>query len=192
MQPEQFRQWLHDNRLLGVRISFNNPALRASLTSGLADWLWRSAEAAQAPLMILAPQLSSLIGMIARQHPSLRIVVDHMAIPRGMKAPDAFQHLPELTALAQYDNVAVKMGGVPNYAKGERYPYPQLLGYIRQVIDAYGPSRCFWASDLSRLHGSYSECVSLFREELSWLTTDERAAVMGGGIGDWLNWSTAT
>jgi L-fuconolactonase len=189
MEPNELRTWLDSHRMLGVRISFNNPVLRAKLTSGLADWLWQSAEAAGVPVMILAPQLSALLGMVARRHPALKIVVDHMAIPRGMKAPAAFQHLPELIALAKYENVAVKMGGVPNYAQMEPYPYPSLLGYVRQVIEAYGPMRCFWASDLSRLHGPYSECVSMFRDGLDWLNSDERAAIMGRGIGQWLRWS---
>ena len=188
--PESFREWLQSNRMHGVRISFNNPALRANLAGGSADWLWESAEAAGAPVMVLAPQLCALIGMIARRHPKLRIVVDHMAIPRGMKAPAAFQHLPELTALAKYENVAVKMGGVPNYADKDSYPYRSLHGYVRQVIDDYGPMRCFWASDLSRLHGTYAECANMFREGLDWLTADERDAIMGRGLGKWLNWTT--
>ena len=188
MERDAFREWLLRNRLLGVRIAFNNSILRANLAVGLADWLWASAEAAGAPLMILAPQLSALIGMIARRHPGLRIVVDHMGIPRGMKAPNAFQHLPELIALAKYDNVAVKMGGVPNYADNDAYPYRSLHGYLRQVIDAFGPMRCFWASDLSRLRGPYAECVGMFREGLDWLSEEERAAILGRGLAKWLNW----
>jgi L-fuconolactonase len=183
-----FRQWLIVNHLFGIRVSFNSAALRATLASGQADWLWERAEAAGAPVMLHAPQLSALIGMIARKHPTLKIVVDHMAIPRGLKAPDAFAHLPELKALAKYDNVAVKMGGVPNYANDE-YPYRSLHGYLQQVIDAFGPMRCFWASDFSRLIGSYKQCVTLFRDELGWLTANERAAIMGAGICKWLGWS---
>lgn len=187
-QPEAFSEWLRGNRLSGIRISFNNTALRATLTGGHADWLWKSAEAAGAPVMILAPQLTALIGMIARTYPALKIVVDHMAIPRGMKAPAAFSHLPELKALAKYSNVAVKMGGVPNYADNDVYPYRSLRGYLRQVIDAFGPMRCFWGSDFSRLYGSYKECAGMFRDELDWLSADERAAIMGQGICKWLNW----
>lgn len=186
--PAAFRQWLATNHLLGIRVSFNSAALRATLASGQADWLWESAEAAGAPVMLLAPQLSALIGMIARRHPALKIVVDHMAIPRGLKAPDAFAHLPELQALAKYHNIAVKMGGVPNYAN-DTYPYRSLHGYLRQVIEAFGPMRCFWASDFSRLVGSYAQCVTLFRDELDWLTTDERAAIMGEGLCKWLRWA---
>jgi L-fuconolactonase len=185
-----FRDWLSANRLLGIRISFNNTAQRAILASGQVDWLWRSAEAAGAPVMLLAPQLAALIGTIARQHPALRIIVDHMAIPRGSKVPGAFAHLPELAALARYDNVAVKMGGVPNYANDE-YPYRSLHGYLRQVIDAFGPMRCFFASDFSRLAGSYAQCVSMLRDELDWLTPEERAAIMGKGLCRWLNWQPA-
>jgi L-fuconolactonase len=187
MGIDAFREWLSRNSLRGIRISFNSPALRANLASGHADWLWQSAEGAGAPVMILAPQLSAYLGTIARQHPALKIVVDHMAIPRGLKAPAAFAHLPELIALAKYDNVAVKMGGVPNYAT-DGYPYRSLHGYLRQVIDAFGPMRCFWGSDFSRLVGSYAECASMFRDELDWLTTDERAALMGRGLCSWLNW----
>jgi L-fuconolactonase len=190
MDADSFREWLNQNGLCGIRISFNSPALRAVLTSGHADWLWKSAEGAGAPVMILAPHLSAFVGLIARQHPALKIVVDHMAIPRGLKAPAAFAHLPELKALAKYSNVAVKMGGVPNYAN-DAYPHRSLHGYLRQVIDAFGTMRCFWGSDFSRLVGSYAECVSMFRDELDWLTVNERAAIMGLGLCKWLNWSTS-
>jgi L-fuconolactonase len=182
-----FRAWLTSQALLGVRVSFNNPALRAVLTGGQADWLWASAEGAGAPVMILAPNLCAYIGLIARQHPELKIVVDHMAIPRGMKAPAAFAHLPELKALARFPNVAVKMGGVPNYAT-DTYPYVSLHGYLREVIDAFGPMRCFWGSDLSRLIGPYAECVSLFRDSLG-LHAEECADIMGRGVCRWLGWT---
>lgn len=36
--PAAFREWIQQNKLLGVRISFNSPASRAHLTSGHADW----------------------------------------------------------------------------------------------------------------------------------------------------------
>jgi L-fuconolactonase len=184
-----FRQWIDANGLRGIRISFNSPRLRALLASGAADWLWKSAEDAGTPIMLLAPQLCAWMGTIARQHPELRMVVDHMAIPRGLKAPAAFDHFPELLALARYPNVAVKMGGVPNYADGEVYPYRSLRPYLRQVIEAFGPARCFWASDLSRLHGSYTQCVDLFRDSADWLSEAERTSIMGVGLCDWLGWA---
>jgi L-fuconolactonase len=187
--PDDFADWLKADRLLGVRVSFNNPTSRAHLTNGHADWLWRSAEEAGAPVMVLAPYLLPLVRVIACQHPGLKIVVDHMAIPRGQKAPAAFAHLPELKALARLENVAVKMGGVPNYANNDRYPYRSLHEHLKDVIDAFGPMRCFWGSDFSRLVGSYAECVSLFRDELDWLTLDERTAIMGRGLCRWLNWN---
>lgn len=190
--PQEFRDWLNAHRLLGVRVSFNNPTSRAHLTHGHADWLWHSAEATGAPVMVLAPHLLPMMRLIACQHPGLRIIIDHMAIPRGQKAPAAFEHLPELKALAKYDNVAVKMGGVPNYAKDDKYPYRSLHDHLRQVIDAFGPMRCFWGSDFSRLIGPYVECVSMFRDELDWLTLDEREAIMGRGICEWLNWRLST
>lgn len=185
---DDLRDWTRGNKLLGVRVSFNNPISRAHLTHGHADWLWRSAEGAGVPLMLLAPHLLPLVRVIVEQHPGLKIIIDHMAIPRGQKAPAAFEHLPELKALAKYPNVAVKMGGVPNYAKDDTYPYRSIHDRLREVIDKFGPMRCFWGSDFSRLIGPYAECVSMFRDELDWLTLDERAAIMGRGICEWLGW----
>ena len=185
---DDFRDWVAASGMRGVRISFNNPKLRALLASGAADWLWRSAEQSGTPIMLLAPQLCAWMGTIARQHPGLRFVVDHMAIPRGLKAPAAFDHLPELLMLARYPNVAVKMGGVPNYADLDGYPYRSLRPYLRQVIDVFGPARCFWASDLSRLHGSYAQCVDVFRDSTDWLLEAERTSILGVGLCKWLGW----
>ena len=39
--------------------------------------------------------------------------------------------------------------------------------------DAFGPQRMFWGSDLTRLKCSYRQCVTLFTEEIPWLTADD-------------------
>ena len=184
----ELRAWVEQNRLLGIRISFNNPTLRARIASGESDWLWGAAEEAGIPIMLLAPQLCAWMGSIARQHPTLRLVVDHLAIPRGFKIPAAFDHLPELLALARYPNLAVKMGGLPNYASAEGFPYPSLRPYLRSVVDDFGPERCFWASDISRLHGTYRQCVDLLRESHEWLTEAERNSILGSGLSSWIGW----
>ena len=35
---------------------------------------------------------------------------------------------------------------------------------------------------------SYRQCVTMFTEELPWLTGADLAQVMGGGIQDWIGW----
>ena len=56
------------------------------------------------------------------------------------------------------------------------------------MVDAFGPSRVFWGSDLTRLPCTYRECVTHFTEELDWLSGNDLELVMGRAICDWIGW----
>jgi predicted TIM-barrel fold metal-dependent hydrolase len=90
-------------------------------------------------------------------------------------------------AQAKKAAVAVKASSLPSYST-EPYPYRGLHGYIRQVYDAFGPARMFWGTDLSRLPCSYRQGVTLFTEELPFLSEADKELVMGRAISDWLGW----
>jgi predicted TIM-barrel fold metal-dependent hydrolase len=181
-------RWREQTGALGLRFSFNAPQTQAWLTDGVADWVWPAAERAGLPVAVLAPGVLPAIGAIARSHPSLRIIVDHLGIPRGLKDAAAFAHLPELLALAALPNVAVKAAGLPAYASKDLYPYRSLHPYLRQVIDAFGAERVFWGTDLSRMSCSYRTCVTVFTEELDWLSARELELIMGGALCRWIGW----
>ena len=57
------------------------------------------------------------------------------------------------------------------------YPFRRLHPYLRRVYDNFGPKRMFWGSDLTRLNGTYRQCVTLFTEELTCLPTSCTATV---------------
>jgi len=96
--------------------------------------------------------------------------------------------LPELLALAKYPNVAVKLSGAPSYSS-EPYPYRNIHKYIRQIFDAFGPARSFWGTDITRMPCSWRQCVTMFTEELPWLTGRDLELVMGRALCDWLGWN---
>jgi L-fuconolactonase len=52
----------------------------------------------------------------------------------------------------------------------------------------YGPHRVFWGIDLTRLRGSYRQAVTLFTEELDFLSDIDTTWIMGRGIAEWLGW----
>jgi hypothetical protein len=60
------------------------------------------------------------------------------------------------------------------------------------LYDAYGPRRLFWGSDLTRLPCSYRVCVSLFTEELKWLSAHDVEWIMGRALCEWLDWPIQT
>ena len=73
-------------------------------------------------------------------------------------------------------------------AEPEPYPFRDLHPYIRQLVDAFGPRRVFWGTDLTRMPCPYRECVTLFTEELPWLRGADLEWVMGRGVCEWLGW----
>ena len=46
----------------------------------------------------------------------------------------------DMLALAKYPNIAVKLSGAPSYST-HPYPYPNLHGYLRQIVETFGPDR---------------------------------------------------
>jgi L-fuconolactonase len=179
--------WKQQPGMLGMRITFHSETQKPWLTDGTADWLWPAAEKAGIPIMVLVPGNLPPLKKIAERHPGLKLVVDHMAIGRGLSGDAAFAHLDELNSLAKLPNVAVKITTLPIYSD-EPYPHPKLHQHVRRMYDAYGPKRLFWGSDVTRLPCSYRLCVTLLTEEIKWLSSSDLEWIMGRGVCEWLDW----
>jgi predicted TIM-barrel fold metal-dependent hydrolase len=92
---------------------------------------------------------------VAKQHPGLTVIVDHLGIsqpPTFIRDDPPFKALPGLLSLAQLPNVALKFSGVPTLSLA-RYPYADLWSSLHQIVDAFGPERLMWGSDISRIYG---------------------------------------
>ncbi len=184
--PEQLHHWRREPGMLGLRFTFHARSHRELLESGGADWLWAAAQDAGLPVMVFVPGAVPLIDSVAERFPGLKLVIDHLAIRDGKDA-EAFKHLDEVLRLARFPNVAVKASALPCFSS-EAYPFPGLHGYIRRVFDTFGPRRTFWGTDWTRLPCSWKEAVTLFTEELPWLSGADLEQVMGLGVCDWLGW----
>ena len=182
-------RWRKQPGMLGLRFTFHTAQMEPLLTEGHLDWLWGEAEKHGVPLMVLAPpRLLPLVAAIAHRYPGLRLTLDHMSIPRGKKDAEAFAHIDELVKLARHSNIAVKATSLPHYTS-EPYPHTSVHEPLRKVIDAFGPKRVFWGTDMTKLpQGSYRRAVTMFTEELPWLSRDDQEWVMGRGICEWLGW----
>ncbi|MDH3288042.1 MAG: amidohydrolase [Betaproteobacteria bacterium] len=179
--------WRKQPGMLGLRFTFHRPGLRELLTEGRVDWLWPAAEKAGVPIMMLVPhELAHLVADIAGRYPGLRIVMDHLGL-HASKDEEAFAEFDKFLALAKYPNIAAKASCLPSFT-ADSYPYRRLHPYIRKVYDAFGPKRMFWGTDLSRLPCTYHQGITLFTEELSWLTPEDKEWIMGRGVCEWLGW----
>lgn len=183
----QLASWRGQPGMLGVRVSFGEPSMIAWLHDGTASWFWREAETWSVPVMIWAPLQVDVIGAIARAHPGLPLLVDHLALREGLDADAIGSVIEQVVGLASFGNVAVKATGLPGYAP-EGYPFPSLHEPIRRVVDAFGPKRVFWGSDLTRMRCSYAEVKDLFTKNLDFLSAEDLDWIMGRGICAWLGW----
>ena len=120
----------------------------------------------------------------------LSFIVDHLGVAQSpVSPPEAMSWGPfeDLLKLAKYPNVAVKATGGPSYST-EIYPYRNIHKYIKQIFDAFGPQRLFWGTDITRMPCPWRQCVTLFTEELPWLSESDKTWIMGRGLCEWLQW----
>src|SRR3954471_8248472 len=185
--------WKDQPGMLGLRFTFHAPHQQSWPTDGSLEWLWAAAERADVPIALQAARFLPTVGEIAARHPGLKLIVDHCGGLGGTahnKGADAFTHIPDLTALARHPNVAVKLTGAPHYSS-DPFPFTSIQPYLRQIFDAFGPERCFWGTDITRMQCSYRQCVRLFTESLPWLSGPDLDLVMGDAVSNWLGWSRA-
>lgn len=151
------------------------------------DGLWDEAEAAGTPVMVFASDALPAVGRLAEGRPGLKLCVDHFGLDTAARDEAALANLPDLLALARRPNVSVKLSALPCYST-QAYPHANLHQAIRRAFDAFGPRRCFWGSDMTRLPGTYRECVAMFDQALPWLSGEDKRLVMGEALLDWLEW----
>jgi len=175
--------WKSRPGMLGLRFALLQPHQQTWLTDGTMEWLWPAAERAGISIALIGAGYVEHIGGIAERHPGLRLIIDHFG------RPDAtWSVLPAVVAAAKHPNIALKATGAPSYST-EPYPYRDIHGHIHQLYDAYGPERMFWGTDITRMPIPWKQCVTMFTEELPWLSAKDKELIMGRALCKWIGWN---
>src|SRR5580698_3913902 len=194
-QPDQralLETWKSRPGMKGLRFYFSDPRSQSWPDDGALDWLFPVAERLNIPVSLQASAFLPRVAGVAQRHPGLRISIDHMGVPRATTGADAaYRNLPQLLALAQHPNVAVKATGQGGYAL-DPYPFRSIHDSLHRVFDAFGPRRMFWGTDITRMHCTWRQCVTLFTEELPWLHGADLDLVMGQAFCDWTGWQISS
>jgi L-fuconolactonase len=187
--PDALRGWREQPGMLGVRLTFHRDSDRPWLTDGTADWFWPQAERYDIPVMVHAPERLPEIGDLAERYPGLKLIVDHMGFARETMDQKAGPGADRMIALARHPNVFVKVSALPCFST-EPYPFKNLREPLRRVIDAFGPRRSFWGSDITRVPPTCSlrQVVTQFTEELDFLSSSDLEWIMGRGLAECLRW----
>jgi L-fuconolactonase len=172
--PEQVRADLRrvigHERMLGVRMhACLEYAEYPTELNRTADWImddalepvWEEAAALDTAMFIF-PKAEQLwmVTDLADAHPDVQIVVDHMAFPDETTDPDEAPWT-DFEAVAECDNIAVKVSSLPRSAETD-YPYEDLHGYVRDLIEWFGPERLMLGSDYPWMDdwAGYANCLS--------------------------------
>ena len=184
--------WRDRPGMLGLRYTFNQPSQKSWWTDGSLDWLWAASEKAGLIIGLLAngAEHMGVLAKVAAKHPRLKLHVDHIGRGggrAGLKDDALYADLKEMLALAKYPNIGVKLSGAPS-TSSQPYPYKNVHGYLKQIIETFGPERCFWGTDITRMPCTYRQCVTMYTEEMPWLKGKDRDLVMGEAVVKWLGW----
>jgi predicted TIM-barrel fold metal-dependent hydrolase len=185
--PEVIRSWRQQDGMLGMRLTFHDPAHGELLRLRSLDWLWTLLEECSVPIMMFAPGSNTEIADVAGRFPGLRLILDHLTLTRDDRDEKLKAVVEKVLPLARFDNIAVKASALPCYVS-EAYPFEMLQTQVRRVIDEYGANRVMWGSDVSRLTCPYGEWVDFFRNDLGFITAEERDWVLGNALIEWLRW----
>jgi predicted TIM-barrel fold metal-dependent hydrolase len=172
--------------MAGVRLTFRRDLDVAQLTGGQAAWLLDAAERLSLPIAVYAPTSLDRLYEIARQHPGLKLVIDHLGLPLDARNDAARRQVDYLCRLSEYPSVAVKATCLPNNFR-EEPPFPSIAAVVREVVDAFGCERVFWGSDISRLPVDYADLVSFFVNGAGGLEGAAREGVLGASVLAWLD-----
>ena len=183
---EDVRRVVGHERMLGVRMhaALAYDEIPTELDRK-GDWIldpaihpvWEELEQRDAAMFVFpkAEQLS-MVAELADRHPDVSIVVDHMAWPDEITDPDE-PPWTDFEAVAGRENVFVKVSSLPRSADSA-WPYPDLHGYVGNLLSWFGPERLMLGSDYPWMDswGTYEECLSWIDEvefvsarDLAWL-----------------------
>jgi len=177
--------------------------LRPEFGEGKFERLYVAAEKHNLPLFFSTHGHAEVMASVARAHPGLTMVIDHLGVSQSPVSPprdEPWDRLPGLLSLAQFPNVHVKFSGAPVLSR-EAYPHRDVWPYLHQVINAFGPQRLMWGSDFTRLRWVpvvgglaprdqwhfYSDSVNYLRDTTE-IGPHDKELILGGTIRRVLRW----
>lgn len=162
--PERLRAWLQNPLMVGIRITVLPPEDRWFADDAQLDAFWSEAEKLEIPVAIYAPGRSAMVARIAKAHPGLRLIVDHLGIRVFdiFKSPPTLEDWPQLMALKTCPNVTIKLSAIPE-AMVEGPPFRRSRELILRLYERFGPARMMWGSNYPLITQvcSYQEALAL-------------------------------
>jgi predicted TIM-barrel fold metal-dependent hydrolase len=146
---DALRRWM-GRGLSGFRLHpLYYPELPIWIDSEAHDPLWRAAAETGAIIQLqMLPQHAPAVHRMARRHPEVRVVVDHLGKPDVAERPPYPSYEPVLR-LAELPNVWVKIGDY-QIASGQDFPWRDTWPFVAALKERFGPERMLWGTGYPR------------------------------------------
>jgi len=188
---ETIADWAATKGAVAIRLMLNRGASEDPADPGINRVLAAAATHALPVNLLCWGRLEQAAALAAR-NPDTQLVIDHLGLQQPFEPPpppDPWADLPKVLALAQYDNVAIKISGACTLSH-EPFPYNDIWDPLCRIFDAFGIERCLWGTDWTRAVGllTYKEGVEAFRVT-DRLSDSDRAVLMGQALARIYNWA---
>jgi predicted TIM-barrel fold metal-dependent hydrolase len=186
---QKLGQWLETPGMVGVRLMAIGRTEALRLLAPENRWFWETCEKQQIPVSLFAPGHLDVIGQLATRYPDSRLAIDHLALPTAALDGDIDLYITQVCRLADFENLVVKASCLPNHVS-DPFPFASLERRIAQIIHAFGVTRVFWGSDLTRARCSYKQMVR-YLDHFESLSQSDRNWLLGRSCSSWLGWAEA-
>ena len=180
---EQVRYWIKERGLAGFRLHPMYYPDEKILLTRQNEPMWEEIASLGAVIQFhLRAEFADQVAVIADQHPSLKLVLDHMGYPQVDADEAAFQPIVDL---AQYDNIYLKLSDVAGRSSQD-FPYTDVHPFIEKLVGAFGAERMVWGTGYPGHHRvkhnwpTLDQELHLVRERLPFLTEAQRERILGG------------
>lgn len=196
---EHMAQLTDDTGIIGFRLStFGGPRdifAKMDVRAFETYPIWKYAAEHDCVLWLYPQAIEAhLLPYLIQAFPQVRIVLNHLGMTPG-KGKFSWDELgrPQIQVtsynlamhttyrLARFENVNVHLSGQYAFSK-EAFPYQDLAGWHRSLLNDFGPKRLMWATDFPWIleDPGYGELTTVVEKLMPNVTESELADIMGG------------
>ncbi len=117
---------------------------------------------------------------LARRHPNLQIVLEHIGFPRSRDDEYFASWSAGIRELGSAENITCKVSGLA--MTDTRFTRESLAPWVKTCYEAFGPERIVLGSNwpIDRLYSSYDVIMNLYREYMSDYSQHEQEHMLRG------------
>ena len=117
------------------------------------------------------PEHSWKLERLIKKYPGMRVVFDHMGLPRAGNPVD----YEVMLGLSEYPNVYMKVSNIASQS-GQNTPYKNLEPLLREIVRRFTVRRMVWGGNYQGGMGSaaYAEQVATAARLMDFLSPEEQ------------------